>query len=179
MRIKHFGSAALFLGLLAGCGGGGGETPGAAAVDPTAGIEDEGKPAAAGAPAAQAAAPKPIPKIDESTIPAPGTPIARETYAYAGGSRDPFASVLDGGSTGPELADLDLTSIYLLSPPQTSVAVLRDRLNGKIYTVHEGGRLGRMRISDIRKLDVTFSIDDYGTTRQVTLTLRKQEGNTP
>lgn len=175
MRTKTLGSAAYLLALLAGCGGGAADAP-AAAVDPAAGVEEEGQPTAAAAPAAAA---RPIPKIDESTIPAPGTPIARETYAYSGGSRDPFASVIDGGNIGPELADLDLTSIYYLNPPQPSVAVLRDRLNGKIYSVREGERLGRMRVSDIRLKDVTFSIDDYGTTRQETLSLRKQEGNTP
>lgn len=174
MRTRPIGSTALLVALLAACGGGAADAP-AAAVDPTAGIEDEAaKPATT-----QAAAPKPVPKIDESTIPAPGTPISRETYAYAGGSRDPFASVIDGGSIGPELADLDLTGIYFLNPPQTSVAILRDRLNGKIYSVREGERLGRMRVSDIRRKDVTFTIDDYGTTRQETLSLRKQEGNTP
>ena len=175
MRIRPLGSAALLLAVLAGCGGGGGDAP-AATPNPTAGIDTEGQPAVT---AAKIAAPKPMPKIDESSIPAPGTPISRESYAYAGGSRDPFKSVMDGGSTGPELADLDLTSIYFMNSPQSSVAVLRDRLNGKIYSVREGERLGRMQIADIRKLDVTFSIDDYGTTRQVTLTLRKQEGNTP
>jgi hypothetical protein len=163
------------LALATGCGGGAGDTP-AAAPDPTAGVEDETTSVAT---QPQSAAPKSVPKIDESTIPAAGTPISRESYTYAGGSRDPFASVMDGGSTGPELADLDLTSIYLLNPSRSSVAVLRDRLNGKIYSVREGERLGRMRIADIRKLDVTFNIDDYGTTRQVTLTLRKQEGSSP
>ena len=175
MRISSLGSTAGLLAMLAGCGGGGGAP--AAAVDPTAGVvDDESKPATA---AARPAAPRGLPRVDESTILGPGTPISRETYAYSGGSRDPFASVIDGGTVGPELADLDLTAIYYLNPPQSSVAVLRDRLNGKIYSVREGERLGRMRVSDIRLKDVTFAIDDYGTTRQETLSLRKQEGNTP
>jgi hypothetical protein len=52
-------------------------------------------------------------------------------------------------------------------------------VSGKRYAVREGERLGRMRIASIRPKDVTFSIDDYGTERQETLSLRKQEGNTP
>jgi hypothetical protein len=36
-----------------------------------------------------------------------------------------------------------------------------------------------MRVSDIRQKDVTFTIDDYGTERQQTLTIRKREGNAP
>jgi len=57
--------------------------------------------------------------------------------------------------------------------------VLRDRLTGKKYTVREGDRLGRMRIASIRPKDVTFTIDDYGTERQETLSIRKPEGNSP
>ena len=141
-------------------------------------MEDEATPKPAAAAPAHAA-PRQM-KVDESLIPEPGAPIVRETYAYSGGSRDPFASVLEGGTEGPELADLDLVGVYYQERnPQGSVAVLRDRLNGKRYNVREGERLGRMRVSDIRQKDVTFTIDDYGTERQQTLTIRKQEGNAP
>lgn len=168
---------ALLLALLAGCGGGG--APAAAAPDPAAAVEDGGaaKPAAGTAQAKHTPGPA---KIDESMIPEPGAPITRESYSYSGASRDPFASVLEGGTAGPELADLDLVAVYYQDrAPQNSVAVLRDRLSGKRYTVREGERLGRMRIADIRQKDVTFTIDDYGTERQETLSLRKQEGNAP
>lgn len=175
MATRAFRPAALLLALAA-CGGGGGAAA-PAVPDPTAAIEETGG-AQPAAPAA--AAQKPVMKVDESLIPEPGTPITRESYSYSGGSRDPFASVLEGGNTGPELADLDLVGVYYVDrAPQTSVAVLRDRLNGKRYTVREGERLGRMRVIDIRQKDVTFTIDDYGTERQETLSLRKQEGNAP
>lgn len=178
MATSSFGPATLLLALLAGGCGGGGAAP-APAVDPAAAVEDAGAPAkpAAGAPAQ--AGPRHM-KVDESLIPEPGAPIERETYAFNGGSRDPFASVLEGGNSGPELADLDLVAVYYQERnPTGSVAVLRDRLSGKRYNVREGERLGRMRVSDIRQKDVTFTIDDYGTERQQTLTLRKQEGNAP
>ncbi len=175
MPTRSIGPAALFLLLIAGCGGGG-NAPAAAAKPPAIDDESAAKPAAA-APA------HPVQhqlKVDESMIPEPGAPIVRETYAFTGGSRDPFASVLEGGTEGPELADLDLVGVYYQERnPQGSVAVLRDRLNGKRYNVREGERLGRMRVSDIRQKDVTFTIDDYGTERQQTLTIRKQEGNAP
>jgi len=176
VRIERIG-AALLLVLLAGCGGGATEDDAAARpADAAAGIEEEG----AAKPAPKPQAPKPMVKVDESLIPPPGTPLSRETYAYAGGSRDPFASVLDGSSLGPELPDLDLVAIYYIERnPAQSVAVLRDRVTNKNYTVHEGERVGRARASDIRPRDVTFAIDDFGTIRQVTLSLRKQEGNTP
>jgi len=175
---RAFGPAALLLAGLAGCGGGGAAPAPAKAAPAT--VEDEGSAAAKPAGAAQKAAQAPAPKIDASLIPPPGTLPLRENFSYTGTSRDPFESVLGLGTTGPELADLLLVAIYFNErSPAGSVAVLRDRVTGKRYTVREGERLGRMRISTIRSKDVTFSIDDYGTERQETLTLRKQEGNTP
>ena len=179
MATRALGPGTLFLALLAGCGGGGGSAA-KPAVDAAAAVEEGAAPKPAAAPAAgQAGAPKPH-KVDESLIPEPGAPISRETYEFTGGSRDPFASVLEGGTAGPELADLDLVGVYYQDRnPSGSVAVLRDRLSGKRYNVREGERLGRMRVSDIRQKDVTFTIDDYGTERQQTLSIRKQEGNAP
>jgi hypothetical protein len=164
----------MLLALLAGCGGGGDAAP---AVDPAAAL-DEGEATPAQRAATPAAAP--VRRIDESLIPAPGQPIVRETYAYQGGPRDPFESALDRPSAGPEFPDLELVGLYYIArAPSTSVVVLRDRLNGKKYTVREGDRLGRMRIASIRPKDVTFTIDDYGTERQETLTIRKPEGISP
>jgi hypothetical protein len=163
----------LLFAALAGCGGE--PEPAAPVVDPAAAVEDT-----PGAPAQTGGTPsRPVRRIDESMIPAPGAALTRETYSYAGGPRDPFASALEGASTGPEFPDLELTTIVLMRPPSPSIAVLRDRLSGKSYTVREGERLGRMRIASIRQRDVTFSIDDYGTERQETLSIRKPEGNSP
>ena len=108
MAIRPLGPAALLLASLAGCGGGGAASAPPAA-DPAAAVEEGGSKTAAAKPGAPAQAP--APKIDPSLIPEPGTPIVRETYSYAGGSRDPFASVLDQPGIGPELADLDLVML--------------------------------------------------------------------
>ena len=175
--IKSLGSATLLLAALAGCGGG---SNGAAQGSPSkaiAGLEEEetGK-----APAAKAAAVPEGRKIDPSLIPEPGAPLVRETYSYMGGSRDPFASVLEGASVGPELADLDLVAVYYQERNQpASVVVLRDRVTLKRYSVREGERVGRARVAEIRPKDVTFTIDDYGTQRRVTLSIRKREDITP
>lgn len=172
MPNSALGSAVLLLAALAACGGGGAAPAPAKAAPAT--VEEDG--AAPPKPAAAAQAPAPTPKIDESLIPPPGTLPNRETFSYTGTSRDPFQSVLGMGTAGPELADLLLVAIYFNErSPSGSVAVLRDRVTGKRYTVREGERLGRMRISSIRSKDVTFSIDDYGTERQETLTLRKED----
>jgi hypothetical protein len=55
------------------------------------------------------------------------------------------------------------------------VAVLREKIGGKRYNLRQGDRIGRIRVSGIRPKDVTFSIDDFGTERQQTVSLRKQE----
>jgi hypothetical protein len=168
----------LLLAALTGCGGGGDEGAAAAAkpADAAAAIEEEG------APARKAQAEKPAvsapqrPTFDASQIPDPSAPLAREKYTYSGGRRDPFESVLETASTGPELPDLVLVSVlYVDRAPATSVAVMHDKITGKRYTVREGDRLGRMRVSGIRPKDVTFTIDDFGTERQATLSIRKQE----
>ena len=39
--------------------------------------------------------------------------VLRETFAYAGGTRDPFNSLINKGNTGPEIGDLDLVGVYL------------------------------------------------------------------
>jgi hypothetical protein len=172
------GPVVLLVVALAGCGGGGGGTAaGVKAVDPTAGVEDETAAAKKAQPGKPAPKPVAAPKIDESMIPEqPGAPLARESYSYTGGRRDPFASVLETANAGPELPDLTLVAIvYIERAPATSAAVLRDKISGKRYTVREGDHLGRMRIASIRPKDVTFTIDDYGTERQETVTLRKLE----
>jgi hypothetical protein len=112
----------------------------------------------------------------------PGSgPLVREVFAYAGGSRDPFESVLDQANVGPELPDLSLVGVYLdLQNSARNVAVLRERITGRRYTVYEGDRLGRLQVLSIREREVTFLVDDFGVERRESLTFRKpQEGDTP
>jgi hypothetical protein len=154
--------------LILGCGGG---QP-AGAPPPAADEEPAAHPAAA-APAP--AAPKPVP-LDSSLIPEPGAELSREMFAYRGGSRDPFISLLEGRSGGPELGDLDVVGVmYSAQEPSTSTAVLWDRVNAKQYTAREGERVGRARVIGITERAVRFTIDDFGTQRQVTLAIRKRE----
>ena len=178
---KSLGSATLLLAALAALAGCGGGSNGAAQGPPSkvvAGLDDEESAKTAAANAAAPASPKQ--RIDPSLIPEPGAPLVRETYDYTGGSRDPFMSVLEGASVGPELADLDLVAVYYQERNQpASVVVLRDRVTLKRYSVRESERVGRARVAEIRPKDVTFTIDDYGTQRRVTLSLRKREDITP
>jgi hypothetical protein len=107
--------------------------------------------------------------------------LQREVYSYAGGGRDPFESLLESSLIGPELSDLSLVAIYIdHNVPERSVVVLRERVTGKRFNLHDGDRLGRIRVAGIRERDVDFIVDDFGTDRRETLSLRRlQEEQTP
>ncbi|HTK39945.1 MAG TPA: hypothetical protein VL287_00040 [Gemmatimonadales bacterium] len=104
------------------------------------------------------------------------TAVYRETFAYGGAPRDPFASLIKSAHVGPELAELQLVGIYEdLRYTGNSIAVLREKTSLKRYKLRQGEQLGRLRVSQIRSKDVVFTIEDFGYTRQETLSLRKQE----
>ena len=107
--------------------------------------------------------------------------VLRETFAYAGGTRDPFNSLINQGRNGPEIGDLDLVGVYLdLRTPSNNVVVLREkRADGKRHKMRVGDQLGRSRLTQIRARDAVFTIQDFGFDRQETLSLRKQEVETP
>jgi hypothetical protein len=106
--------------------------------------------------------------------------VMRETFAYTGGTRDPFASLINGSATGPEIADLDLVGVYQdLRSSDNSVVVLREKATAKRHKLRVGDQLGRARLVQIRPRDVVFTIRDFGFERQETLSLRKQEVETP
>ena len=107
--------------------------------------------------------------------------VQRETFAYGGGARDPFASLISMKATGPTIDNLQLVAIYesRSGGVTSSVAVLREKDSGKRYMLREGESLGRMQVVRIQTKDVTFQIEDFGFERQETLSLRKQEDMTP
>lgn len=160
--------AALALSLLAACGGGGDtSTASAAAETPTAATDSVVAPALPAAATADTSAQRP-----EATV-------LRETFAYGGGTRDPFQSLLAQKATGPELVDLQLVAVYQdVRYAGNSVAVLRDRRTSKRYKLRTGEQLGRLRVAQIRDKDVVFTIEDFGFERQETLSLRKPEEET-
>jgi hypothetical protein len=109
-----------------------------------------------------------------------GSLARRETFAYAGGSRDPFESLLNQATAGPELPDLQLVGIYQdLAYNSNSVALLRDRTNDRRFKLRVGDQLGRLKVAQIRQKDVVFIVEDFGFERQETLSLTKREEETP
>ncbi len=90
--------------------------------------------------------------------------LIREVFAYEGGGRDPFMSLLKSGDVRPLISDLRLTTVvYDGRFASRSVAVLRDITNRRIYRVKTGDIIGRLKVTQIRP-------------REETLSLAKQEG---
>ena len=109
------------------------------------------------------------------SAPAP-TQLLREVFAYEGGGRDPFMSLLRSGDVRPLLSDLKLTTIvYDGRFAARSVAVLRDITNRRIYRVKTGDIIGRLKVTQIRPREVVFTVQEFGFERQETLSLAKQE----
>jgi len=106
--------------------------------------------------------------------------VMRESFAYGGGTRDPFASLLDVTLSGPEFSNLELVGVYQdLRTPSNSVVVLREKVSLRRYKLRRGDQVGRAQLIQIRPRDAVFTISDFGFERQETLSLRKQEVETP
>jgi hypothetical protein len=126
------------------------------------------------------ATPAPVTAVDAVEAPPQADPssgdVLRETYAYGGGARDPFLSLINTKSAGPELVDLILVAIYQdMRSSANSVVVLREKQSGKRHKLRTGDQIGRLRVAQIRAKDVVFTVEDFGFERQETLSLRKQE----
>jgi hypothetical protein len=103
-------------------------------------------------------------------------PLLRETFGYDIASRDPFRAVITFETTGPELPDLRLVGvIYDERSPSNSVATFRDVGSNKRYNVRPGDRIGRLLVASVQPKDVTLRMNDFGTVREQTYSLRKTE----
>jgi hypothetical protein len=106
----------------------------------------------------------------------PVTSLLREVFAYEGGGRDPFMSLLRSGDVRPLISDLKLTTIvYDARFGARSVAILRDITNRRIYRVKTGDIIGRLKVTQIRPREVVFTVQEFGFERQETLQLARQE----
>jgi hypothetical protein len=123
---------------------------------------------ASAAPAAKGAA-RPGDKPEKG----PGKEITlmRESFTYsAEGRRDPFVSLIANGDLRPMISDLRLVTV-IYAPQGRSVAIMRDVSTQEQYRVRAGQTLGRMRVARISPKSVTFTIEEYGFSRQEVLAL--------
>lgn len=164
----------LVLCLLAACGGGGDGTDETDAL-----LADDGTATPAAAPAAAPVAAAPAVVID--TLAASGErPLLRESYAYEGGGRDPFRSVINVAVSGPELPDLALIGvIYDATNPRNSVATFRETGNNRRYNVSPGQSIGRLFVADVESTSATLRMNDFGVIREQTYSLRTRENEAP
>lgn len=127
-------------------------------------------PAAKPGPAARTVAGKDTAK---KAAEAPATAVFnREVFTYDGaGRRDPFLSLLSTGELRPAFSDLKLVAVAYDPTGRKSVAVMRDVSTKDQYRVKVGQTLGRMRVAQIHPKSVTFTIDEFGYSRQDVLTL--------
>ena len=122
------------------------------------------------------AAVRPVAGQQRDTAAVPVASLIREVFAYEGGGRDPFMSLLKSGDVRPLISDLKLTTVvYDGRFASRSVAVLRDITNRRIYRVKTGDIVGRLKVTQIRPREVVFTVQEFGFERQETLSLAKQE----
>jgi len=98
--------------------------------------------------------------------------LRREVFAYEqGGRRDPFVSLMTVGELRPMISDLAITGILIDPTGRNSIAILRDLSSKEQYRVKVGQQLGRMRVVRIAQKSVTFTIEEFGYSRQQELAL--------
>jgi len=124
--------------------------------------------------AVAAAPPAAAQQRDTGAVPAAS--LIREVFAYEGGGRDPFMSLLKSGDVRPLISDLKLTTVvYDGRFASRGVAILRDITNRRIYRVKTGDIIGRLKVTQIRPREVVFTVQEFGFERQETVSLAKQE----
>ena len=97
--------------------------------------------------------------------------LMRESFSYnPDGRRDPFVSLITSGELRPMISDLKLVTV-IYDPAGRSVAILRDISTKEQYRVKTGQTLGRMRVSRIDQKTVTFTLEEFGYSRQESLAL--------
>lgn len=124
-------------------------------------------------------APKPTPvPLDSARKPAVPADTAhqvlinREVFDYdAGGHRDPFVSLMNTSELRPLITELKLVAVAFDPVGGNSVAVLRDLTSKEQYRVRVGQTLGRMRVAAIHEKEVVFTIEEFGFSRQETLSM--------
>lgn len=101
-----------------------------------------------------------------------GLGFRREVFSYErAGRRDPFESLMQSDELRPLISDLKLVSIVYDEAGGNSVAILRDLNTNEQYRAKVGQELGRMRVARIAPKSVTFTIEEFGFSRQQELLL--------
>ncbi len=134
---------------------------------PPAASADSAQAAASGRATESAAGSTAVPSVER-----PAGTFDREVFSYQpDGRRDPFVSLMATGELRPVITDLQVSGIVYDASGRSSVAILRDLSTKEQYRVRVGQTLGRIRVARIDPKAVTFTIEEFGFSRQETLAL--------
>lgn len=103
--------------------------------------------------------------------------LEREVFTYQGGGRrDPMLSLVTSGDIRPLITEVELLAIVYDEGGSNHIALLRNigtsKDKGKQYRVRVGQMLGRMRIAQITRKEVVFTLDEFGFSRQQRLSVK-------
>ena len=100
--------------------------------------------------------------------------IEREVFSYTGaGRRDPAVSLMNTDDLRPLISEVQVIGIMYDEEGTNSIAILRNTVDKKTqYRLKLGQMLGRMKVTQITRREVVFTIDEFGFSRQERLSVK-------
>jgi hypothetical protein len=128
------------------------------------GAKNVAKPVEAGAPQSRGS----LPDTGSSKT------LQREVFSYAdGGRRDPAVSLMNTEEIRPLITEVQLMGIVYDEEGMNHMAILRNIVDKKTqYRVKVGQMLGRLKVTQITRREVVFTVDEFGFSRQERLSLK-------
>ena len=101
--------------------------------------------------------------------------LQREVFSYAdGGRRDPAVSLMNTSEIRPLITEIQLIGIVYDEEGMNHMAILRNIVDTKKtqYHVKIGQMLGRLKVTQITRREVVFTVDEFGFSRQERLAMK-------
>jgi hypothetical protein len=112
----------------------------------------------------------------EATTQRASLTLEREVFSYPGnGRRDPMLSLTSSAELRPLLSELKLIAIIYDEEGSNHLAVLQniaDKSGKTQYRVKVGQALGRMRVAQITRREIVFTLNEFGFSRQERLSIK-------
>ncbi len=123
-------------------------------------------------------------QTDESPSDSIQLVFEREVFTYPGFERrNPFRPLTGEEATGPRFQDMVLLGVVLSPRTDGSIAVLGARPPGatsdqpatRVFRLRSGESVGNVRVIEIRRREVLFAVEDFGTSETRILEMRRSE----
>jgi Tfp pilus assembly protein PilP len=100
--------------------------------------------------------------------------MQREVFSYAmRGRRDPMVSLMNTDDVRPLISEVKIISIVYDEDGNNHQAVLLNTVDKKTrYRVKVGQMLGRLRVTQINRQDIVFTLNEFGFSRQERLSIK-------